>query len=81
MLVGNDARRGVGCPQYPLHQDMDSLYSDFLATHTPLFFEPTDPLEADNWLCTTKCKFGLLHYTEYQKTLYITQQLQGSVGA
>jgi hypothetical protein len=40
-----------------------------------------DPLEADDWLRTTKSKFGLLHCTEYQKTLYATQQLRGSAGA
>jgi hypothetical protein len=26
-------------------------------------------------------KFGLLHYTEYQKTMYSAQQLRGSAGA
>jgi hypothetical protein len=40
-----------------------------------------DPLEADSWLHTTESKFGLLHYTEYQKTLYAVQQLRGVVGA
>jgi hypothetical protein len=25
--------------------------------------------------------FGLLHYTEYHKTLYVAQQLRGSTGA
>jgi hypothetical protein len=54
------------------------LYSDLLTTHPPLFSEPTDPLEADNWLRTTESKFGLLHYTEYQKILYAAQQLRGS---
>jgi hypothetical protein len=41
----------------------------------------TDPLEADNWLYTTESKFGLLHYTKYQKTLYAAQQLRGAAGA
>jgi hypothetical protein len=41
----------------------------------------TDPLAADSWLYTTESKFGLLHYTEYQKTLYATQQLRGTAGA
>jgi hypothetical protein len=57
------------------------LYLDFLVTHPPLFFGATDPLEADNWLRTTKSKFGLLHCIEYQKTLYAAQQLRGSAGA
>jgi hypothetical protein len=39
---------------------MDSSYTDFLVTHPPLFTEASDPLEADNWLCITKSKFGLL---------------------
>jgi hypothetical protein len=59
---------------------MDSSYLDFLATRLPIFAEAMDPLEADNWLCTTESKFGLLHCTEYQKTLYVAQQLRGSVG-
>jgi hypothetical protein len=41
----------------------------------------TNPLEADNWLLTTESKFGLLHCTEYQKTLYVAQQLRGAAGA
>jgi hypothetical protein len=81
MLVENDARRGAGHRQYPHHQDMDSSYSDFLASHPPLFSEPSDPLEADNWLRTTEPKFGLLHIIEKQNTLYAAQQLRGSAGA
>jgi hypothetical protein len=42
-------------------------------THPPLFSGGKGPLEADDWLCTTKSKFGLLHCTEYQKTLYTAQ--------
>jgi hypothetical protein len=41
----------------------------------------TDPLEADSWLHTTEFKFGLLHCTEYQKTLYAAQQLRGADGS
>jgi hypothetical protein len=40
-----------------------------------------DPLEADSWLCTTEAKFGLLHYSETQKTLFVAQQLRGSMSA
>jgi hypothetical protein len=69
-LVENDERRGVGRQQYPLQQDMDSSYSDFLGTHPPLFSGVKGPLEVDNWLRTTESKFNLLHCTEYQKTLY-----------
>jgi hypothetical protein len=53
------------------------LYSDFLATHLPVFADATDTLEADSWLRTTESKFGLLHCTEYQKTLDTMKQLRG----
>jgi hypothetical protein len=71
-LVENDERRGAECQQ-PQHQERDSLYLNFLTTHPPVFADATNPLEAESWLCTTKSKFGLLHCTEYQKTLYATQ--------
>jgi hypothetical protein len=79
-LVENDECRGTE-RQQPQHQERDSSYSDFLATHPPVFADATDPLEEDSWLCTTESKFGLLHYTEYQKTLYAAQQLRGAAGA
>jgi hypothetical protein len=63
----------VGRGQQPQHQVRDSSYSDFLATHPPVFADVTDPLEVDSWLCTMESKFGLLHYIEYQKTLYTMQ--------
>jgi hypothetical protein len=69
ILVENDERCGVE-RQQPQHQERDSSYSDFLTTHPPIFADATDPLEADSWLCTTESKFGLLHCTKYQKTLY-----------
>jgi hypothetical protein len=79
-LVENDEHRRAERPQ-PQHQENDSSYSDFLATHPPVFADVTDPLEVDSWLRTTEYKFGLLHHTEYQKTLYTAQQLRGLVGA
>jgi hypothetical protein len=79
-LVENDKCHGAE-RQQPQYQERDSSYSDFLVTHPPVFTDVTDPLEADSWLHTTESKFGLLHCTEYQKTLYIAQQLQGSAGA
>jgi hypothetical protein len=54
------------------------LYSDFLATHPPIFADVTDPLEADSWLRTMESKFGLLYCTEYQKSPYAVQQLRGA---
>jgi hypothetical protein len=71
-LVENDERRGAE-RQQPQHQEMDSSYSDFLATHPPVFADAIDLLEADSWFYTTESKFELLHYTEYQKTLYAAQ--------
>jgi hypothetical protein len=56
-------------------------YSKFLVTHLPLFSGGKDKFEADDWLRTTESKFSLLHYTEYQKTLYAAQQLRGPTGA
>jgi hypothetical protein len=72
-LVENDERRGAKCQQ-PQHQERD-----FLAAHPPVFADATDPLEADSWLHTTESKFGLLHYTEYQKTLYAAQLEHGGL--
>jgi hypothetical protein len=54
---------------------------EFLATHPLVFADATNPLEADSWLHTTESKFGLLHCTKYQKTMYAAQQLRGAVGA
>jgi hypothetical protein len=71
-LIENDEHRGAE-RQQPRHQERDPSYSDFLETHPPVFADATDTLEADSWLCTMGPKFGLLHCTEYQKTLYGAQ--------
>jgi hypothetical protein len=68
-LDENDEHHGAE-RQQPRHQERDSSYSDFLATHPPIFVDATDLLEANSWFCTTESKFGLLHCIEYQKTLY-----------
>jgi hypothetical protein len=47
-----------------------TTYSDFVATHLPLFTEAGEPLEADHWLHVIESKFGLLCCTEVQKTLH-----------
>jgi hypothetical protein len=75
-LVENDERHGAE-RQQPRHQERDSSYSDFLATHPLVFADATDPIETESWLRTTEFKFGLLHCREYQKTLYAVQQLRG----
>jgi hypothetical protein len=64
-LVENGERRGAK-RQQPRHKERDSLYSDFLASHLPVFANMTDPLEANSWLCTMESMFGLLHCIEYQ---------------
>jgi hypothetical protein len=46
-LVQNDGRRGAE-RQQPRHQERDSSYSDFLATHPPVFANATNLLEADS---------------------------------
>jgi hypothetical protein len=81
LLIQNEARHGAERPQHPRYQNLNTSYSEFLVTHPPVFSGGKDPLEADNWLRTTKSKFSLLHCTEYQKTLYEAQQLRGSAGA
>jgi hypothetical protein len=60
---------------------MNTSYIDFLVTHPPIFSGAKDLLETDDWLRITESKFGVLHCTEYQKTLYAAQQLRGPVGA
>jgi hypothetical protein len=44
-LVEKDEHRGAE-RQQPRHQERDFSYSDFLATHPPVFADATDPLEA-----------------------------------
>jgi hypothetical protein len=62
-------------------QPQESSYFDFLATQPPKFTETTNPLEANHWLRVTKSKFGLLHYFEFQNTLFAAQQLHGLASA
>jgi hypothetical protein len=81
LLIQNETHHGAECPQHPRHQDMNMSYSKFLATHPPLFSGGKDPLEEDDWLRTTESKLSMLHYTEYQKTLYVAQQLRSPAGA
>jgi hypothetical protein len=78
-LIENDESPGAEREE-PRHQERDSTYSNFLATHPPVFVDASDPLEADSWLRTMESIFGLLHCTEYQKNLYDAQQLRGAAG-
>jgi hypothetical protein len=81
VLMQNEAHRGADHPQHHRYQDINASYSDFLATHPPIFSGAKDPLDADDWLYTAKSKFSLLHCIEYQKTLYAAQQLRGPTGS
>jgi hypothetical protein len=74
-LVANSACGGHAARNAPA--PTLTTYGDFSATHPPLFTEAVEPLEADHWLWVIKSKFGLLHFTEVQKTLFTAQQLRG----
>jgi hypothetical protein len=68
------------CPPHG-QPGVETSYTDFLATHPPTFAEAIDPLEADKWLRIIESKFGLLHCSKIQKTLFVGQQLHGPVSA
>jgi hypothetical protein len=76
-LMANPARGGNGARNVPALAP--TTYSDFATTHPPLFTKAGEPLEADHWLRVMESKFGLLHCTEVQKTLFVAQQLRGDV--
>jgi hypothetical protein len=48
VLVQNEAHRGAGHPQHHRHQDMNTSYSNFVATHPSVFSGAKDPLDADD---------------------------------
>jgi hypothetical protein len=75
-LVANSAHGGHGARNAPALAP--TTYSDFAATHPPLFTEAEEPLEADHWLRVIESKFGLLHCMEVQKALFTAQQLHGN---
>jgi hypothetical protein len=78
-LVANSTRGGNGARNAPA--PAPNTYSDFAATHPPLFTEAGETLEADHWLRVMESKFGLLRCTEVQKTLFAAQQLRGVASA
>jgi hypothetical protein len=65
-LVASCTRGGNGARTTPA--PALTTYSDFAATHPPLFTEAGEPLEADHWLWVVESKFGLLHCTDVKKT-------------
>jgi hypothetical protein len=78
-LIANSIRSGNGARNAPA--PALTTYSDFTAMHRLLFTEAGEPLEADHWLRVMESKFGLLRYTEVQKTLFTVQQLRGDASA
>jgi hypothetical protein len=78
-LMTNSTRGGNGARNAPALAP--TTYSDFMATHPPLFTEEGEPLEADHWLRVMEYKFGLLRSTKVQKTLFTMQQLRGDTSA
>jgi hypothetical protein len=68
------------CPPHR-QRGVETSHTDFLAMHPLTFADATDPPEADNWLHIIESKFGLLHCTEIQKTLFMAQQLCGTASA
>jgi hypothetical protein len=80
-LVANSTPTRGGNGASNNHAQTPTTYEDFAATHPPLFTEAGEPPEADYWLRVIESKFGLLHCTKTQKTLFATQQLWGDVCA
>jgi hypothetical protein len=80
-LVASSAQGGNGARNAPTPAPAATTYGEFVATHPPLFTEAGEPLEADHWLRVMESKFGLLHCTEVQKTIFAAQQLRGDASA
>jgi hypothetical protein len=72
-LVSNSTHGGHGAMN--ASAPAPTTYGNFVATNPLLFTEAGEPLEADHWLWVIESKFGLLHCTEVQKTLFATQRL------
>jgi hypothetical protein len=78
-LVANSTCGGNGARNAPA--PAPTTYSDFVATHPPLFPEAGEPLEADHWLRVMESKFGLMHCIKVQKTLFTAQRLRGDASS
>jgi hypothetical protein len=71
VLTENLVQREVRVPHR--QPAVETSYTDFLVTHPLTFAEATDPLEVDSWLRIIESKFGFLHCTKFQKTLFTAQ--------
>jgi hypothetical protein len=67
-LVANSTRGGNGARNAPAQAP--TTYDVFANTHSPIFMEAGEPLEADHWLLVIESKFGLLRCTEHQRTVF-----------
>jgi hypothetical protein len=72
--VANSARGGHGARNAPAPSL--TTYGDYVSTHPLLFTKAGESLKADHWLRVIESKFGLLHCTAVQKTLFTAQQLR-----
>ena len=61
---------GVPVSQGHLNPEVENIYRDFLKTHPPMFHKAEEPLEAEDWIHTIEHKFGLIRYSDVQKTLF-----------
>jgi hypothetical protein len=77
--VANSARGSLGARNAPA--PALTTNDNFVATHPLLFTGAGEPLKADHWLRVIESKFGLLHCTEVQKTIFAAQQLRGDASA
>jgi hypothetical protein len=59
----------------------ETTYVDFTDTRPLVFTRADEPLEADDWLRTMEQKFDLMDCSEYQKPVFVAQQLWGAIGA
>jgi hypothetical protein len=79
VLMENLMQREVRPPHRLL--GVETSYTNFLAIRPLTFAGAIDPLEVDKWLHIIESKFGLLHCSEIQKTMFMAQQLRGPVSA
>jgi hypothetical protein len=66
----------------PRQPDMNTSYSDFLVTHSPLFSGMKDPHKAGDWFCTTKSKVqsaSLYKVSKYSICRSVAQRLSTSL--
>jgi hypothetical protein len=54
---------------------------DFQNSNPPTFAKSTEPLDADDWLCTIENKLEYAGVRENEKVLYATHFLAGAAGA